>query len=92
MSLRLGRHVFPRVVYDDSSDVLYATVPGAEATRREPSPEGEDVWLFDERDRFVGLRVVDPRRRYEREGAVWVLLPTGERERAAGMEAALRGA
>lgn len=91
MSLRLGRYTFPRVVYDASSDVLYATLPGAEATRREPTPE-HDVWLFDDRDRFVGVRVMEPRERLEREGSVWVSLPSGERERAAGVEAAMRSA
>lgn len=90
MSLRLGRHNFTRVVYDASSDILYASLPGAEAARREPT-DNEDVWLFDERDRFVGVRVVEPRRRWERDGAVWVSLPSGERERATGVEAALRG-
>jgi uncharacterized protein YuzE len=90
MGLRLGRHNFTRVVYDPSSDVLYATVPGAETVRREASPE-EDVWLFDDRDRFVGVRVLEPRRRWQRDGAVWVSLPTGERERASGVEAAMRG-
>jgi len=89
MGLRLGRHNFTRVVYDSASDVLYASLPGTEVVRREPTPE-EDVWLFDDRDRFVGVRVVEPRRRWERDGAVWVSLPSGERELAAGLEAALR--
>ncbi len=88
MSLRLGRHNFTRVVYDDSSDVLYASLPGAEPVRRESSPE-DDVWLFDERDRFIGVRVLEPRRRWESDGAVWISLPTGERERAAGVAAAM---
>lgn len=90
MSLRLGRHNFTRVVYDASSDVLYATLPGTETARREQTPE-EDVWLFDERDRFVGVRVVEPARRHRRDGAVWISLPSGERERAAGLESVLRG-
>jgi hypothetical protein len=90
MGLRLGRHNFTRVVYDGSSDVLYATLPGAEPARREATPE-EDVWLFDESDRFIGVRVLEPRVRWERDGAVWISLPTGERERATGLEAALRG-
>ena len=89
MGLRLGRHNFTRVVYDSSSDVLYASLPGTEPVRREPTPE-QDVWLFDDRDRFIGVRVLEPRRRWERDGAVWISLPTGERERAAGVEAALR--
>ena len=90
MGLRLGRHNFTRVVYDDSTDVLYAMLPGAEPARREATPE-EDVWLFDEAGRFIGVRVLEPRVRWERDGAVWISLPTGERERATGLEAALRG-
>ncbi|MBK5115671.1 MAG: hypothetical protein JJE23_02015 [Thermoleophilia bacterium] len=90
MGLRLGRHNFTRVVYDYPSDVLYASLPGVEPTRRQATPE-QDVWLFDDRDRFIGVRVLEPRRRWERDGALWVSLPTGERERAAGVEAALRG-
>ena len=90
MGLRLGRHNFTRVVYDGSSDVLYATLPGAEPVRREVTPE-EDTWLFDDLDRFIGIRVLEPRARWERDGAVYVSLPSGERERAAGLEAALRG-
>ncbi len=91
MGLRLGRHNFTRVVYDAASDVLYASLPGTETARREATPE-EDVWLFDDLGRFVGVRVVEPRRRWERDGALWVSLPTGELERAAGIEAALRRA
>jgi hypothetical protein len=90
MGLRLGRHNFTRVVYDGSSDVLYATLPGVEPSRREVTPE-EDTWLFDDDGRFIGIRVLEPRARWERDGAVYVSLPSGERERAAGLEAALRG-
>jgi hypothetical protein len=90
MGLRLGRHNFTRVVYDESSDVLYASQPGTEPARRETTPE-DDIWLFDERDRFVGVRLMEPGERYERDGAVWVSLPTGERERAVGIQVELRG-
>ncbi len=90
MGLRLGRHNFTRVVYDSASDVLYATLPGTETVRREETPE-EDVWLFDHEDRFIGVRVLEPRRRWQADGAVWISLPSGERERAAGVEAALAG-
>jgi hypothetical protein len=89
MGIRLGRHNFPRVVYDASSDVLYASIAGSEPVRREATPE-DDTWLFDARERLIGVRVIEPRQRWERDGAVWVSLPTGERERATGVEAALR--
>jgi hypothetical protein len=34
--------------------------------------------------------VVEPRERFARDGAVYVTLPTGERERLQGVEAAMR--
>ena len=90
MGLRLGRHNFTRVVYDESSDVLYASRPGTETVRRETTPE-DDIWLFDELDHFIGVRLMEPGERYDRDGAVWVSLPTGERERAVGIGVELRG-
>lgn len=90
MSLRLGRHNFTRVVYDEASDVLYASLPGADPSRREVTPEA-DTWLFDEDGRLIGVRVMEPMARWRREGAVKVSLPSGELERAAGIEAVLEG-
>lgn len=77
------------MVYDGSSDVLYASLPGVEPVGRELTPE-DDTWLFDEVGRLIGVRVMEPRVRWERDGAVYVSLPTGELERAAGIEAVLR--
>jgi hypothetical protein len=34
---------------------------------------------------------MEPRQRFERDGAVYITLPSGERERLQGVEAALRG-
>jgi hypothetical protein len=34
--------------------------------------------------------VMEPRQRLERDGAVYITLPTGERERLQGIEAAMR--
>lgn len=90
MSLRLGRHNFTRVVYDESSDVLYASLPGVEPVRREQTPE-EDTWLFDEDGRLIGVRVMEPLVRWERDGLVRVSLPSGELERATGIETVLKG-
>jgi uncharacterized protein YuzE len=85
MALRVGRHTFRYATYDASSDVLYASLEDPPRGSREPSPE-EHVWRFDEEGRFVGITFVNPRRQLEREGAVYVTLPTGERERVAGAE------
>ena len=40
--------------------------------------------------RPTGVIVVEPRERFARDGAVYVTLPTGERERLQGVEAAMR--
>lgn len=88
--MRSGRLVFTNVVYDPPGDVLYARLSGAPTARRERSPEG-DTWTFDEEGKPTGVTVMEPRERLERDGAVYVTLPSGERERLQGVEAALRG-
>jgi uncharacterized protein YuzE len=88
--IRAGRHTFRQVTYDPPSDVLYATLTDAPTARRERTPEGH-VCRFDRRGRFTGLTLMGPREQLEREGAVSVTLPSGERERVQGIEAALRG-
>lgn len=89
--MRAGRHSFPEVTYDPPSDVLYARLAGAaHEFSRERTEEG-DVWTFDDLGRPTGVIVVEPRERYERDGAVFITLPSGERERLQGIEAAMRG-
>jgi len=85
MALRVGRHTFTYATYDASSDVLYAAIEGLPRGSREPTPE-EHLWRFDDEGRFVGITFMNPRAQLEREGAVYVTLPTGERVRAAGAE------
>jgi hypothetical protein len=87
--MRTGRYSFPYVTYDPPSDVLYARISQGRDASREATPEG-DVWTFDERGRPTGMIVMEPRRRFDRDGAVYVTLPTGERERLQGVEAAMR--
>lgn len=91
MGLRIGRHNFSYVTYDASSDVIYAKHDGAPSARREPTPE-QHVWLFDEDDRFHGVALMEPRERLERDGAVFVTLPSGEQERVTGVEFTVRSA
>lgn len=89
MALRVGPYTFSDVAYDGPSDVLYATIGRLPRSRRERTPE-EHVWHFDDRGRFRGLTLMSPRERLEREGAVFVSLPTGELERVQGIELELR--
>jgi len=89
MGLRVGPHNFNVVTYDASSDVVYATRGSADSSRRETTPE-DHVLLFDEDGKFHGVALMEPRERLERDGSVWVTLPTGEHVRVAGLEFALR--
>jgi len=88
--MRAGRHSFPQVTYDPPSDVLYAKLSGSREASREPTEDG-DVWTFDDVGRPTGVIVMEPRSRLERDGAVYLILPSGERERLQGVEAAMRG-
>jgi uncharacterized protein YuzE len=87
--MRTGRYSFPYVTYDPPSDVLYARITQERDASRERTEEG-DVWTYDADGRPTGVIVVEPRERFARDGAVYVTLPTGERERLQGVEAAMR--
>ena len=89
MAIRVGRYTFSDVVYDGPSDVLYASIGDLPSSRRESTPESH-IWHFDDRDRFRGITLMSPREQLEREGAVYVSLPTGELERVQGVDALLR--
>ncbi|MGI8461405.1 MAG: hypothetical protein ACR2OC_07185 [Solirubrobacterales bacterium] len=89
MSLRVGPYTFNEVIYDGLSDVLYATIGALAKSRREPTPE-QHVWHFDDRGQFRGITLMSPRERLERDGAVYVSLPTGELERVQGIEMEMR--
>jgi hypothetical protein len=89
--MRAGRHSFPEVTYDPPRDVLYAKLSGAQEVSRERTGEG-DVWTFGQMGRPTGVIVNEPRERLERDGAVYLTLPSGERERIQGVEAAMRSA
>ena len=90
MSLRAGPYTFEHVTYDAPSDVLYAAIDRPRRGTREETPEAH-LLRFDERGRFFGLTLVGPREQLDREGAVYVSLPSGERVRVQGAEAAIRG-
>jgi hypothetical protein len=93
MSLRAGPYTFDYVTYDPPSDVLYAaTVPqrGRDA-RRQTTPESH-LLRFDEEGRFIGITLVNPRSQLERDGAVHISLPSGDRVRVQGVEQELRAA
>lgn len=91
MSLRAGPYTFSHVTYDPPSDVLYASIGRPRPGRRVETPEA-DYLRFDGRDRFTGMIVMNPRVRLERDGAVYVSLPQGDRVRVQGVESAIRAA
>lgn len=90
MSLRAGPYTFRHVTYDPPSDVMYAAIDGPRPGRREKTPE-EHLLRFDDRGEFFGVILVCPREQIEREGAVFVSLPSGDRVRVQGAEALMRG-
>jgi len=89
VTLRIGPHTFDRVVYDAASDVIYAATGGFDSAAKERTPE-DHFLLLDEAGELTGVTLMEPRARYERDGAVHLTLHTGERERIAGIEATLR--
>jgi hypothetical protein len=90
MSLRAGRYTFSHVTYDPPSDVLYAAIGSPRPGRRVQTPESHYL-RFDDRDRFSGMILMNPRAQLEREGAVYVSLPEGDRVRVQGIEALVQG-
>jgi hypothetical protein len=91
MSLRAGPYTFSHVTYDPPSDVLYAAIGLPRSGRRVETPESHYL-RFDAKDRFSGIIFMNPRAQLEREGAVYVSLPEGERVRVQGIEAFVREA
>ena len=87
--MRTGRISFAYYTYDPPSDVLYARISDSADASRERTDEG-DVWTYDADGRPTGVIVMEPGRRFARDGAVYLTLPTGERERLQGVEAAMR--
>jgi uncharacterized protein YuzE len=92
VALHAGPFTFTYVTYDASSDVLYAGFePQRRQGTRERTPE-DDFLRYDEEGRFVGVTLVNPRSRLEREGEVNLSLPSGDRVRVQGLELELRAA
>jgi hypothetical protein len=91
MSLRVGPYTFSHVTYDPPSDVLYASIGDPRPGRRVRTPESHYL-RFDDRDRFSGIIFMNPREQLERDGAVYVSLPEGDRMRVQGVEALVRQA
>ena len=89
MSLRAGPYTFHHTSYDAAGDVLYAALTKPVRGSREPTPE-HHVLRYDERGRFFGITFMSPREQLEREGGVFVSLPSGERVRVHGAERMIR--
>jgi hypothetical protein len=86
VSLRAGPYTFNHVTYDPPSDVLYAAIDRPRPGTREKTPE-EHILRFDSRGEFFGVILVGPREQMEREGGVYLSLPSGDRVRVQGVEA-----
>jgi hypothetical protein len=91
VSLRAGPYTFSHVTYDPPSDVLYASIGRPRPGTRVETPESHYL-RFDSRDRFTGMILMNPRELLERDGAVNVSLPQGDRVRVQGVEAVVRAA
>jgi hypothetical protein len=91
VSLRAGPYTFSHVTYDPPSDVLYASIGRPRPGRRVETPESHYL-RFDSRDRFTGMILMNPRELLERDGAVHVSLPQGDRVRVQGIEPVVRAA
>ena len=89
VSLRAGPYTFSHVTYDPPSDVLYAAIGRPRPGRRVETPESHFL-RFDNKDRFTGIILMNPRAQLEREGAVYVSLPEGDRARVQGIESFVR--
>jgi uncharacterized protein YuzE len=89
VALRAGRYTFSHVTYDPPSDVLYAAIGQPRPGRRVETPESHFL-RFDDRDRFTGMILMNPREQLERDGAVYVSLPEGDLARVQGIEAFVR--
>jgi uncharacterized protein YuzE len=89
VSLRAGPYTFKHVTYDPPSDVLYAAIDRPRPGTREKTPE-QHILRFDSRGEFFGVILVGPREQMEREGAVYLSLPSGDRVRVQGIEALMR--
>ena len=89
MSLRAGPYTFSEATYDAASDVLYASITKPRRGSRERTPEAH-LLRYDDRGRFFGITFMSPREQLEREGGVFVSLPTGERVRVHGAERLIR--
>jgi uncharacterized protein YuzE len=88
MSLRAGPYTFDHVTYDPPSDVLYAAIEEPRPGTRSRTPE-EHFLRFDQNGDFFGMILVGPRDQLQREGGVFVSLPSGDRVRVQGIEAAI---
>ena len=76
VSLRAGPYTFSHVTYDPPSDVLYAAIGAPRPGSRGETPESHYL-RFDGQGRFSGIILMSPREQLEREGGVYVSLPTG---------------
>ncbi len=87
MSLHAGPYEFRHVTYDAPSDVAYAALEGPKPSAREERTSEAHILRYDGDGEFFGIVLVEPHAQLERDGAVYLSLPSGDRVRVQGIEA-----
>lgn len=84
MSVTISDYEFDYVLYDPDRDVLNLGIDDRRGIAEPDTPEGH-FWVYDS-DEVIGLVLIDPRKKLEREGGIYLTLPSGERVRAVEAE------
>src|SRR5262249_45525082 len=87
VSLHAGPYEFRHVTYDSPSDVPYAALEGPRPRGGQERPSESHLLRYDGDGEFFGVVLVEPRAQLERDGAVFLSLPSGDRVRVQGIEA-----
>ena len=87
VSLHAGPYEFHHVTYDAPSDVVYAALEAPKPSCRQERTEEGDILRFDREGHFFGFVLTEPREQLERDGVVYLSLPSGDRVRVQGIEA-----
>lgn len=90
MTVKIGKHAFDEVRYDEVGDVLYLRVKGAaKAALTDATPEGHAV-TFDGSGALIGMTIVNAKWLTEKEGKLVITLPERIETSAEALEPALR--
>jgi uncharacterized protein YuzE len=75
VNLTIGSITFDHANYDDESDVLYLHVGEPQNAEGEDTPEGDNVRFVPGTQKIIGLTILGPRLRLERDGKLTVTIP-----------------